>query len=299
MKRIATPTLEIPSRKGFLIALGAASLAACSSGATQLPGVRKTQIFCNPNTQQCTPPGGGGGGTIPYSSTGGVNPDAFPDFYQYVDVGSTISSGYSTTGTTAQHGGNNSAGTLVSHASHSWSSGSSGTTINSSVIPYGYSSTTYSATGIMPSELPTNGSYEMFGFTVTNTPSTYGTQVQIQLTVQGAPCSITMYPTDSTDQHFQLDYKNDSSGYVASYTITLPGTATASSTRRTESAGRACHGIGTLGFAATIFGLALGAALLPEAAAVGAAYAALGTIAGGATWIGSATTVIGGLAGCI
>jgi hypothetical protein len=80
--------------------------------------------------------------------------------------------------------------------------------------------------------------------------------------------------------------------------------ATSSVNRSTESvhvmsSANFCHAVGTLGFVATVFGLALGAALLPEAVAAGGAYALLASVAGGANMVGAGSAIVAGIAQCL
>ncbi len=131
---------------------------------------------------------------------------------------------------------------------------------------------------IVPQTKPQIGSYSN-GTVTLNNDSNAGT-VTSSVTVQAVPCSITVTSTDGNGYNSQVDYKNLNSGYTATFTVTYPGTPPASHGRQVSRrfGARTCAALAVGGVIVGTFGLVLGAALLPEAAAIGGAYAALGGV---------------------
>jgi hypothetical protein len=130
---------------------------------------------------------------------------------------------------------------------------------------------------LVPTSSPQVGSYSN-GLVTLNNDVNAGS-VTTYITVQGVPCSVTAVTTDGAGYNWQVAYKNLNSGFVATFTASYPGGSPSSHARQVRRfSTNVCSGLILGGVIVGTFGLALGFALLPEAAAIGGAYAALGGV---------------------
>ena len=257
-------------------------MATCSRGGRVLP-----QNLCAEN---CT----GGGST--YNISGGVNPAAWQHFSQANISSAKVSYGYTNylSSGAAAFGSNSNTGALLHTGLLNGTQQSDGIAVMCAVQPVAYTTQTYRGSGVFPLSIPSSGSYTMGGFTFTNSAGIFGTVVSTSVVVSGVLCVITIAAEDSTGLSYRIDYKNTNSGAVTSWIYTLPqGSSQALSHSRAHP--KMVWSCSDTLFAAAVlfvFGLALGWALLPEAAAVGAVYAALGGVASGAQILSGLMTVL-------
>ncbi len=137
--------------------------------------------------------------------------------------------------------------------------------------------TPQSGSFLVPRSVPQTGAYSN-GLIALSNDVNAGTVTSF-VAVQGVPCSITATTTDGGGYDWQVDYKNLNTGFVVRFTVTYPGVASAARGRHVmRFSQNACAGLILGGVILGTFGLVLGFALLPEAAAIGGAYAALGGV---------------------
>jgi hypothetical protein len=221
-----------------------------------------------------------------------VDPNAWANYKQFGSQGASLAAGYNST-SSSEGGDSTQDGSRLFNVQRSVQAVSGGNQMNVSSTLNG---TPQSGTFLVPQSSPQTGSYSNGLLTLNNDVN--ASTVTTNITVQGVPCSITATNTDGAGYNWEIDYKNLNSGYVATFIVTYPGTPPSAHQRHIQKFSKnACAGLIVGGVIVSTFGLVLGFALLPEAAAVGGAYAALGGVANVSNVIGWGMGVVSA-AGC-